>query len=96
MIDTAKEWLESLYARNAPEADWAKDILDRLDLAEDTGEIEKLHRKCDDLEAEAEAAGRRADDAEEDLQNLLSALGADDLDEAIEMARAMRAAFTGE
>jgi len=97
MTDTAKEWLESLYARRptTPEADWAKDILDRLDEAEGLEDAE-VEDKLSLTRAELRDAQIELAEMDGFQSDILEALGAGDPDEAIEMARAMRAAFTGE
>lgn len=102
MADAPIEWLERLYASNAPEADWAQDLLgrvqERIDEAE--ADIQDLEARCSDLEREASEESDRADAAEterdqadNDLEDVLQALGASDTEEAVAMARAMREAF---
>jgi chromosome segregation ATPase len=102
MTDAPIEWLERLYASNAPEADWAQDLLDRLETRIDEAEadIQELEARCSDLEREAseleeslQQAETERDQADNDLKDVLQALGASDTEEAVAMARAMREAF---
>lgn len=81
MTDHATEWLESLYALNAPEADMARELLDRL-LEADA-----------EQEAEIVSLTREADTLQEQLGDLCEALGAEGVEEAIAMARTLREAF---
>lgn len=95
MTDAPIEWLERLYASNAPEADWAQELLDRVEdnldaiNAFDEGvEVGRAERATEVAELEQDAADREAE-----RDDILEALGASDIGEAVAMARAMREAF---
>lgn len=93
--DAPIEWLERLYASNAPEADWAQDLLGRVQERIDDAdwELQDLEARCAALERDACEESDRADAAEERASDIIEALGADNVEEAIGMARAMRDAF---